>query len=106
MGQYKIVVLSNAVAGREEEYNDWYTNQHLSDVLAIPGVKLASRLIKRHDLGAGTPQFCAIYDVETDDPGHVAGELTGRAGTESMVMSDAITDITAAVYEEFARRDA
>lgn len=36
-------VHSNPVPGREDEYNDWYTNQHLSDVLASPGFVAAQR---------------------------------------------------------------
>lgn len=37
------VVYSNPVEGREQEYNDWYSNQHLNDLLAIPGVISARR---------------------------------------------------------------
>lgn len=43
MGDYVIVVSSRPAAGREEEYNDWYNNQHLADVLAQPGFKTARR---------------------------------------------------------------
>ncbi len=37
MPHYAYVVHSNPVAGREDEYNDWYSNRHLADVVAVPG---------------------------------------------------------------------
>ena len=33
MVQYRFLVFSNPIEGREEEYEDWYTNQHISDVV-------------------------------------------------------------------------
>ncbi len=39
-----LVVLSGPVSSeRDDAYNDWYTNVHLSDVLAVPGYVRATR---------------------------------------------------------------
>ena len=35
-----VVALANCVEGRVAESNDWYDNQHLADVLAVPGSRL------------------------------------------------------------------
>jgi hypothetical protein len=35
--KYILVVMSNPVPGREQEYNTWYDTQHLPDVLQNPG---------------------------------------------------------------------
>ena len=43
MPRYNLIVLTNPVDGREDEYNDWYTNVHLDDVLKVPGVVAAQR---------------------------------------------------------------
>ena len=43
MRNFRLVVLTNPVAGREDEYNDWYSNRHLGDVIAIPGIVAAQR---------------------------------------------------------------
>jgi hypothetical protein len=43
MARHIMVVMTNAVDGQEEAFNDWYDNQHLRDVLAIPGIKGATR---------------------------------------------------------------
>lgn len=90
---YKFMVLTNAVDGRDDEFNDWYSNRHIPDVLAIPGIVSASR----YEL-AGTQRmtppwpyrYLAIYDIETDDLDWVAAEIGRRAGTDAMVISDAM----------------
>ena len=38
MARFTYTVLSRAVPGREEEFIKWYTEQHLVDVLKMPGV--------------------------------------------------------------------
>lgn len=39
MQKYTLVILSNAIADREPQYNDWYDGQHLPDVLKVPGFR-------------------------------------------------------------------
>jgi hypothetical protein len=41
--KYTLVVLTNAVEGKEAEFNEWYSKTHLKDVIAIPGFKSAQR---------------------------------------------------------------
>ena len=56
MGRYVFAVHSNAAEGREQEYNDWYSNHHLKDVLACPGVISARRLTLADQQLHGGPQ--------------------------------------------------
>jgi hypothetical protein len=89
MAAYTLVVMSNPVDGRTDEYNDWYTNQHLADVLRVPGFSAA----RRFKVGEGfeAPHaYMALYEMETSDPGAVLGELTKRANTPDMPISDAM----------------
>jgi hypothetical protein len=37
------LVFSNPTEGREDEFNDWYDNVHIPDLLAIPGILSAHR---------------------------------------------------------------
>ena len=37
MAKYTFVVLTNAVEGKDDAFDEWYTNTHLGDVLAVPG---------------------------------------------------------------------
>ena len=38
MAKYTFVVFTNPVAGKEDEFNDWYNRHHIPDVLNVPGI--------------------------------------------------------------------
>ena len=51
---------------REQEFNDWFDNIHVPDVLKTPGYVSARRfVIKEPKMGRG--KYLAIYEIETDD---------------------------------------
>jgi hypothetical protein len=62
------VVMSDPVPGREDEYNDWYSNRHLSDVLALEGFTAAQRFefAPTHHSQEAPHRYLAIYEVEED----------------------------------------
>ena len=102
MGRYKLVVLANPVEGREDEFNDWYSNTHLADVVAIPGYRSAERFRLLDPMGFPHAQrYLAIYDIETDDPERATAALLARRGTELMMISDALdqTKTVAGIFE-------
>ena len=37
MTKYTFVVMTNASEGKEEEFNRWYNQHHIPDVLNVPG---------------------------------------------------------------------
>ena len=44
MAKYTFVVLTNAVEGKDDAFDEWYTNTHLGEVqLAVPGFVSAQR---------------------------------------------------------------
>ena len=43
MPVFHYIVLTQAQPGRLEEFEKWYDNQHLKDVVAVPGVRSAKR---------------------------------------------------------------
>lgn len=107
MSKYKLVVFTDPVEGREDEYNDWYNNQHLSDVVAIPGFGSAQRFkLKQLRDGQFRHRYLAIYDIESDDYGKVMEALTNTAGTSAMIISEALDSPTAdvAVFEACSQR--
>lgn len=90
MDKYCLVVFSRPAEGREEEYNRWYDEQHLDDVLAIPGFTSARRLrIAQPDNILPAP-YLALYEIETDKPEEVPAELARRSESGEMVLSDAL----------------
>ncbi|HEX5365338.1 MAG TPA: hypothetical protein VFW63_01575 [Acidimicrobiales bacterium] len=90
---------------REGEYNEWYTNTHIPEVCALPGI-VGGRRYRPYgggDSPAGDPPaYVAIYDLDTDDLGSVMVELGKAFGDGRIHMSDAIQMDPApdiAVYE-------
>lgn len=94
MKKYSLLVFSAPVAGKEAEYNKWYNEQHLADLLKIPGIPSASRYHMADVQGPSSPPpvspYLAVYDIETDDLASVFKGISSRSGTSEMVMSDAI----------------
>ena len=90
--QCRLIALSNAVAGREQDFEQWYDEQHLPDVLRIPGFVGAQRF-EIQPSGRGTPPAwsrLAIYAAASEDPGVLLAEIGKRAGTAEMPITDAL----------------
>ncbi|HTV96110.1 MAG TPA: hypothetical protein VME42_08895 [Steroidobacteraceae bacterium] len=103
MARFSFVVYSNPEEGREQEYNDWYSNQHLKDLLAIPGV-LSARRFKLSDTqihaGAQPYRYLAIYEIESDGVKSFLEEMTLRTSSGSMVVSSAMSPDVLPVFWE------
>jgi hypothetical protein len=80
----------------EDQYNDWYDNVHLKDLLAVPGVvgttryRLSPTQPAVGTAGPSAAPYLAVYEIEADDPSVTLGEIGKRAGTEKMRMSKAL----------------
>ena len=48
---------------QEEEFNAWYTTQHLPQLLGIPGILDAARYVAVK----GGPKYLAVYELESPD---------------------------------------
>jgi hypothetical protein len=107
MGKHTWAVFTNPVPGKEDEYNRWYNDVHLGDVVKVPGIVGAQRFALSQNqmvqdpetLELGTKQtekaslpwkYVAFYEIDTDDLDGVFKELAGRAGTDQMPLSDAL----------------
>jgi hypothetical protein len=83
----RMLVLSNALPGREDEYNEWYSNRHLADVVACPQMVSGQRF--RVNSGDERWKYAAIYEIEGDVQAALAS-MNARAGTPDMPISDAM----------------
>jgi hypothetical protein len=96
---YYYLVFSNAVAGREDEYNRWYDTQHAPDVVAVPGFVTAQRLVAADaQLRRTTPptKYLVVYQIVTNDLPAVNREVVRRIQTGQTVMSPAFDGRAAA----------
>lgn len=104
MKTYWFCVFSNPVAGTEAEFNEWYTNQHQRDVVAVPGFVSAQRavladdqLIDRTDIPK-MPKYLVIYAIETDDLKAVMAQVGNRVKSGRTVISPAFDRQTSLSY--------
>lgn len=67
-----LIVLTNpATPDVDAAYNDWYTNIHVPDVLAVPGYMSAIRYKAFPSWQPIPQQYLTIYDLEVDDAAHI-----------------------------------
>jgi hypothetical protein len=70
MDTHKMLVFSNPIEGREAEFNTWYEEIHIPEVLGTPGIVAAQRfeLSKGQLPPAPTPpaHYLAVYDIDGD----------------------------------------
>ncbi len=104
MAKATLVVMTNPVSSEvEDEYNDWYDNVHLQDLVAVDGVASAQRF-RVLDIGAPpdapspSHRYLALYEVEADDLEAVAQEVARRAEAGEMVITPALDAQTARVF--------
>ena len=84
MRRFKMLVFSEPFEGQDDEFNAWYTNQHLNDLVALPGFTSAQRFtLHSASMGTTLNKYLAIYDVETDDPEGVIEHMFAVRDTEA-----------------------
>jgi hypothetical protein len=97
MALYQYVVVTRAVEGRTQEFERWYDEQHLSDVVALPGVVSAKRykMVSTSALGMEAPPWdsLAIYEIDAEDPQTVLQSMVKHANTDKMPLSDAMSGV-------------
>lgn len=67
------LVYSKPIEGREAEFDEWYNNVHLPEILAVPGVVSAQRfnlmdaeITRVAGIPVPTHRYLAIYEMEGD----------------------------------------
>ena len=67
---YQFLSFVNGLRGREKEYDRWYLNHHIHELLEVPGFAAAQRFtIERAVCEGLLPafNFLGVYEVRTDD---------------------------------------
>ena len=57
------LVWADVQAAKEDDFNRWYNEEHLDELLAIPGVLSAARYIAV----SGSPKYLACYELESPE---------------------------------------
>jgi hypothetical protein len=103
--KYKMVVFTNAIEGKDKDFNDWYQNTHLAQIVSIKSFVQAQRFRFHTSIVPGSPdsaRYMAIYDIETDDINASLGAMNELAVSGRMPLPDSMAQpIVGAVYEDF-----
>ncbi|MEQ8719131.1 MAG: DUF4286 family protein [Acidimicrobiales bacterium] len=102
----RLLVFSNPVAGREDEFNDWYDNRHLHDVVAVHGVHAARRFeLVDSPMAHGGPSphmYLAVYEFDGDLDA-IAADMGARSEDGRMPVSDSY-DVSTTISSLWAPR--
>jgi hypothetical protein len=98
MTAYIQTVLTASVAGREDEFNRWYDDTHLPEMLRVPGFVAGRRYAPTVVGAADRSWILTVYEIETEDLAATLAAL--RAAAPTMTASDAM-DQPATVIETY-----
>ena len=102
MGKWLLVMETDCNnPSQEKEFNDWYENTHLPDVLSVPGIKRATR----YEIGnpvEGRGKFMALYEIETEDALQTLVELSEgmTRWTEQGRVSELVNILSVNLYRQ------
>jgi len=94
MTRHVLVVLSNAAAGCDDDFNDWYDHQHLPDVLSVEGFVSAQRFrLSDEQLRPDEPpphRYLAVYEIEALDLAVPLRQLLSGVADGTIPLSEAL----------------
>ena len=68
MTRYLLFAFSDCIdPSREKEFNEWYDNMHVPDMLETPGMISATRWVGAEPKENQRRKYLALYELETDD---------------------------------------
>ena len=91
------VVLTEPAQGKAAEFEHYYENIHLDEVLATTGWESAQRFVLADQIGKACPlPHLALYEIDTDDPKSVIRYMNDTRAQRQQ--SNALNRKTAAVW--------
>jgi hypothetical protein len=99
-----LTVYSNAVEGKDAEYEEWYVGTHFGEVLTIPGFVGA----QLHKVAGKAPEgttYLAIYELEGDPkPALTELESRMRSGAMAAPVAGDVQSMKRALYSRASAR--
>jgi hypothetical protein len=116
MAKHVWLVFTNATPGGDAEFNRWYDDIHVPDLLRIPEVLSAERSELTHPQmefvdgeinltdasGIGARyRYLAQYIIETDDIVAFLEKVKALAGTPEMMLTDTMAEARTEMFRYF-----
>lgn len=102
MQRWLLTVETNcADPSRERDFNQWYDEMHLPDVLETPGFVRAARY-EHSAPGQGQGKFLAVYEIETDDIGQTMEAFSKNVDAKAKQgrLTDLLTPVGGGLYRQ------
>jgi hypothetical protein len=80
--RYAMLVFANPIPGREAEFNDWYTNTHMGDLVQLPGwmgaqrFRIVTNVMPRPSVAGYNHGYLIIWDLEETDANPALARMT------------------------------
>ena len=116
MAHYKWLVFTNCAEGQDADFNRWYDEVHIPDLLRIPGIVAAKRSmldaaqlavldsgemqLRAPELTGAKFRYLSVYEFDTDDPAAVIQEVIARANTPQMELSPHLSEVWTVLYKD------
>jgi hypothetical protein len=88
-----LVRTAPATPEAEQEYNDWYDQVHIPQILAaVPAITRAQRfrLLSSHGRPDAPAPYLAVYEIEADDPQDAVAQLGRAMAAGEITMSPSV----------------
>jgi len=99
---YFFLVFNAPVAGKEAEYNKWYSEQHEPDVVSIPGFVSAQRFVyndvQLRAVALKKPKYLVIYKIVTPNLPSVIAEVKRRLKNGQTRVSNSLDPNSGQMY--------
>jgi hypothetical protein len=86
-----LVFQTDCAPGTDDEFNRWYNEVHIPELLRIPGFKAATRYrVADAQMGRRSPdhRYLALYEIEADTAQEALDALNAK--TAELAMSDTL----------------
>ena len=92
MPKYVFVVLTNPTEGRDSEFNRWYDERHLGEVLSLGPFRAVERfrIVETSPEQASPYRYLALYEVDAPSPEAARQALRDGVSDGSVQMSPAL----------------
>ncbi len=95
--KHLVLILTEPTEGNEDEFNDYYENLHLKEVLDTTDLQTAQRFRLTGEAGEGCPlPYLAVYETEADCAADVIDNLNRTRAQRQQ--SDALNKRTGRVW--------
>jgi hypothetical protein len=104
MAKFIMTTFTNPVEGAEADFNKWYDEVHVWEMLALPGFVAA----QRYELDPIVPRkvgsYLAVFEIETDDIDGLMGRMNEAAKTMNVSAALDTNTITMQVFKVLGSR--